>query len=220
MGNSVKRFTLAGMVVAVVLATFLVLKRSANGPASELIVAASEAAPEVPAETPHSSFYARVEPKPATTTAQEPQPAAAAAASSASVEVWQAKVDEVLAASQPEADKAKQLLELFPQLPAALQPEAALHISNLLPDEDFGLLRGCLTNATLPAEVSDVLLGEVLNRPNALKLPALLDIARTAQHPNAAEAKDYLELLLDEDYGDNWDQWQSRMQQWLTENPD
>ena len=35
-----------------------------------------------------------------------------------------------------------------------------------------------------------------------------------------AEAKDLLELFLEEDFGNNWGQWQGRMQQWLQDNPD
>jgi len=81
-------------------------------------------------------------------------------------------------------------------------------------------MRSYLTNADLPENVLDVLLDDALNRPNSLKLPALLDIARNEQNPEAAQAKDFLELFLDEDYGTNWDQWQASMDQWLKENPD
>ena len=66
----------------------------------------------------------------------------------------------------------------------------------------------------------DFLLDDVLNRPNSLKLPALLAVARNAQHPKAAEAKDFLQLFLEEDYGSDWDKWQARMEQWLKDNPD
>lgn len=81
-------------------------------------------------------------------------------------------------------------------------------------------MRTYLTNADLPENVLDVLLDDVLNRPNSLKLPALLEVARSAQHPKAAEAKDFLELFLEEDYGADWDKWQAGMEQWLKENPD
>ena len=91
---------------------------------------------------------------------------------------------------------------------------------HLLPDQDYGLMRAYLTNTALPEEVQDVLLDDILNRPNRLKLPSLLDVARTAQHPKAAEAKDFLELFLEEDYGEDWDKWQVQVDQWLVENPD
>ena len=65
-----------------------------------------------------------------------------------------------------------------------------------------------------------MLIVDVLNRPNTLKLPLLLELARDAQHPKAAEAKDLLELYLEEDYGSDWNKWQAKMEQWLKENPD
>jgi hypothetical protein len=133
---------------------------------------------------------------------------------------WEDKLDEVLASSSPDADKARQMLEMLPQLPAEGQEEAMRHVSNLLPDQDYGLMRTYLTNTALPEEVQDVLLDDILNRPNRLKLPSLLEVARTVQHPKAAEAKDFLELFLEEDYGEDWDKWQARMDQWLAENPD
>ncbi len=136
------------------------------------------------------------------------------------IPAWDDKVDAILGSASSDADKARQMLEMFPQLPPEGQEEVARHLSNLVPDQDYGLMRGYLTNAALPASVLDILLGDVLNRPNSLKLPALLEVARTLQHPNAAEAKDYLSLFLEQDYGDDWDKWQAGLQQWLTQNPD
>ena len=133
---------------------------------------------------------------------------------------WEDKVDEILSSASPDPDKAKQMIEMVPKVSADGQEELARHISNLLPDQDYGLIHTYLTNAALPEEVLDILLGDALNRPNSLKLPALLAIARTPQHPKSGEAKDFLELFLEEDYGDDWGKWQSSMEQWLKDNPD
>jgi hypothetical protein len=133
---------------------------------------------------------------------------------------WEDKVDEILGSASPEPEKARQMLAMFPKLPADGQEEVARHLSNLLPDQDYGLMRGYLTDASLPADVLDVLLDDALNRPNSLKLPALLEVARSAQHPKAAEARDFLELLLEEDYGEDWGKWQAKMEEWLKDNPD
>jgi hypothetical protein len=133
---------------------------------------------------------------------------------------WEDKVDEILGSTRSEADKAKQMLEMFPTLPATGQEEVVRHLTNLLPDQDYGLMRSFLTNASLPENVQDVLLGDVLNRPNSLKLPVLLEVARNPQHSKAAEAKDFLQLFLEQDYGSDWDKWQAGMEQWLKANPD
>jgi hypothetical protein len=133
---------------------------------------------------------------------------------------WEEKLDEILENKQDEAGKARQLLELFPRLPADGQEEVAQHLSNLVSDEQYPELSQHLTNFALPEAVLDVLLSDALNRPNRLKLPALLGVARDARNPKAAEAKDLLELYLDEDYGSNWGTWQQKMDDWLKNNPD
>jgi hypothetical protein len=109
---------------------------------------------------------------------------------------------------------------MFPRLPEDGQVEAAQHLSNLTPDEQFASLANILTNAAMPEAVLDVMMTDVLNRPNQLKLEALLDVARTPNHPKAEEARDVLEVFVDENYGDNWAAWKSAVDKWLKENPD
>ena len=48
----------------------------------------------------------------------------------------------------------------------------------------------------------------------------LLDVARDPKNSKSAEAKDLLELFLEEDYGTDWATWQTKMTEWLKENPD
>jgi hypothetical protein len=87
-------------------------------------------------------------------------------------------------------------------------------------DEDYAPLSSFVTNSTLPEAVLDVFVEDVFNRPNAVKLPLLLDIAQDPQHPRASEAKDVLELFLEEDFGNDWTKWHAKMDQWLKDNPD
>jgi hypothetical protein len=98
--------------------------------------------------------------------------------------------------------------------------EVAQHLANLVADENYAPLAKYLTDSSLPESVLDVLLADVLNRPNSVKLPALLDVAKDDKNPKASEAKDLLELFLEEDYGKDWAQWQTKMEQWLKDNPD
>ena len=133
---------------------------------------------------------------------------------------WEDKLDDILGAEGEEAQKAKQLFELFPHVPEDGQVELAQHLSNLVSDQDYAALGKLLGDANQPEAVLDVLLADLLNRPNAIKLPELLEIARNAQHPKAQEAKDLLELYLEEDYGADWNKWQAKTEQWLKENPE
>jgi hypothetical protein len=94
------------------------------------------------------------------------------------------------------------------------------HLSNLVSDEGYAPLGELLKDATLGEDPLDVLMADVLNRPNSLKLPQLLEVAQTANHPKAEEAKDILSLFLDEDYENDWPKWKEKMTDWLKENPD
>lgn len=215
-----KLLIVVGIITGVVLVGIVLSRRNSKGPEADGQASVSEITPAQSEETNRPSFFSKRARGQASEALNHEGAMEASATTTNLMTGWEDKVDEILGSTSADADKAKQMIEMFPRLPADGQEEVARHITNLLPDEDFGLLRGYLTNAALPEEVLDVLLDDVLNRPNSLKLPALLEVARATQHPKAAEAKDFLELFLEEDYGNDWDKWQAGMEQWLKENPD
>lgn len=133
---------------------------------------------------------------------------------------WETKVDGILSSEGTTDDKARQMLEMFPRLPEAGQAEVAKHLSNLVSDEDYASLSQLLVNPQLTQDTLDTLMSDALNRPNSLKLPTLLEVARTTQHPKAGDAKEVLGFFLEADYGDDWAKWQEKLQEWLKENPD
>jgi hypothetical protein len=133
---------------------------------------------------------------------------------------WNDKLDSILGSNEDEARKAEQLLALWPTLPEDGQVETMQHISNLLPDEKFSLLSQTLTNASTSEAVLDIIMGDALNRPNALKLPSLLEVAKVPGHPKAEEALEILEVFVDHNYGSDWAQWDKAVKDWLKENPD
>ncbi len=133
---------------------------------------------------------------------------------------WEDRLDDILGNDDEDKVKTAKLLELLPRMPEEGQEETARHLANLVEDADYAPLGKILTNATFPESVLDVLLQDALNRPNELKMPLLLDVAKEPGHPKAEEAKDLLELFLDEDYGTDWAKWQSEMQKWLRDNPE
>lgn len=218
-----KTLTVIGIVVVIIAVGILIGWLGGKGPAPKV---------QPPPERP-----AAVEPSPAHTAVpavkpSAPQPGNAAknppgsatpgpAHAAANVMTnWEDHVDEILGSEGDETNKVAQLFAMFPRLPEDGQTEVAQHLSNLVEDQDYRPLGQLLENGNLPESVLDVLMGDVLNRPNSVKLPVLLDIAQNPKHPEAGEAKDILELFLDEDYGNDWNQWRQAMQQWLKENPD
>jgi hypothetical protein len=133
---------------------------------------------------------------------------------------WEQKLDDILGSNEDEKQKAEKLLQMFPLLPEDGQVEISQHLSNLLEDDRYAALAPTFTNPATPEAVLDVLMADVLNRNNTIKLNTLLDVARTANHPKAEEAREVLEVFVDENYGDDWAKWQAAIQSWLKENPD
>jgi hypothetical protein len=62
-------------------------------------------------------------------------------------------------------------------------------------------------------------MNDLLNRDNTLKLPMLLAVAQNNEHPLKDQALEMLELLLQQNDGTNWDQWNSSIGTWLQNNP-
>lgn len=139
---------------------------------------------------------------------------------------WEQRIDDVLTGQEDEALKAKKLLAVFDRLPEDGQVEAAQHISNLLPDEEYAELGKRLRDPKTPEAVLEVLMTDVLNRPNQLKLDTLFDVARAPGHPKGEEARDVLEVFLDDVDWEavkstgNWELVRTEKDKWLKENPD
>jgi hypothetical protein len=135
---------------------------------------------------------------------------------------WEDRLNGILGSTaEDEAAKAKQLMAMFPRLPEDGQVEVAQHLANLTDDKDFAPLGAYLVDPATPETVVDVLMADLLNRPNAVKLPLLLGVAQSCpDHKTAEEAKEVLALFLDEDYGTDWAVWQTKLQKWLADNPD
>lgn len=159
---------------------------------------------------------------PAQLTVQQPAPVDP----NAKIADWEQRIDDVLTGQEDETLKARKLLAVFDRLPEDGQVEAAQHISNLLPDEEYAELAKHLKDPKTPDAVLEVLMTDVLNRPNQLKLDALFDVARTPNHPKAGEALDVLEVFLDDVDWDavkstgNWEIVRAEKDKWLKANPD
>ena len=133
---------------------------------------------------------------------------------------WEEKVDEILGAETDDTNKVRQLFAIFPRVPDEAKAEVAQHLSNLTSDQGYAPLGELLKDPKLPDASLDVLMADALNRPNSVKLPQLLEVAKTPDHPKADEAKVILALCLDEDFGTDWSKWQDKMTAWLKDNPD
>ena len=180
----------------------------------------------VPPEKPMPHLTTQTDPEPiripppTNVTAIAPTVAATNANTSEEPKTWEDKLDEILLSDTETNKKGEDLLELMPTVPQEAQVELAGHIVNLLDDEHFSSATKYLTNAEVPEAVSSVLMTDLYNRPNPLKLPLALAVARNEKHPLHSEAKDLLELYIEEDHGTDWSAWETSMNAWLKEHPE
>jgi hypothetical protein len=129
---------------------------------------------------------------------------------------WEIRIDNVLSnPNQDELSTAKTLISLMPTMPTEGQVEAANHITNLITDKDYNLVLPMLKNAQLSSDVHDVLVTDLMNREDPVKLPALLEVAKIPNHPYHEEALTDLQIFLDGDFGNNWQQWDTSMKEYL-----
>jgi hypothetical protein len=152
------------------------------------------------------------EPRPATNTTN----ATVAPGQVAESDDWEEKIDDILGVeSDTDLQKSRKLLALMPKLPAEGQLEAITHAANLVDDEHYAPLGQLVTNPLTSEAVLDVLMSDLANRTNTVKLSTYLQVARQPKHPMAEEARTLLELYLDEDYGNDWIAWDKAIQEWL-----
>ncbi len=133
---------------------------------------------------------------------------------------WDMRRDALLRSEAPTAEKADRLLAMLPELAPAEQEEAAKHLVNLLADDRFASAGAWLTNAQAPAAVQGLLMADLMNRPDKVRLPLYLLIAQTPDHPHAAEARYLLTVHLPDDHGTNWPAWEAAVQLRLQEQVD
>jgi hypothetical protein len=132
---------------------------------------------------------------------------------------WEQKLDDILLADEDPNRKADRILALIPSAPPDAQVELTQHLVNMVQDDHYAGAAQLLTNAVTPSAVSTVLMNDLLNRANTLKLPMLLAVAQSNDHPLKDQAREMLELLLQQDDGTNWDQWSTSIDTWLQNNP-
>jgi hypothetical protein len=132
---------------------------------------------------------------------------------------WTVQLGAVLTAGGSTTNQAITLLAMFPNLPAEGQLEAVQHASRLLPGEYFSALGSQMTNAAVAPTVRRAIFADLLMRPDALKLPWLVEVARASLDGQADEALLLLQSQLREDYGTNWTAWREKVAVWLSLHP-
>jgi len=176
--------------------------------------------PEAAAEPTNRRVIVKATPRPARRLGSYQAPERSMHTDDEPEPLWETQIDQVLRAEADEAQTARTLITMLPNMPEEGQIEAAHHISNLLDDNDYASLKPTLLNTQMPEEVLSVLFTDLMNRGDEVKLRAFLDVARIPNHPYQEEALSDLQIYLDEDYGIDWNRWSEAVERYLQDNRD
>lgn len=163
-----------------------------------------------PAAQPITAATTEEKPKP-----PEPSPADP---SNPQIPAWELKIDQALRSQADHSVIAKTLLQQIPSMPHEGQQAAAHHITNLIADKDYLDVLPYIQNLNLAPAFLEIMVAESLNRPKEVKLPVLLTAAKTPSHPMRETAVSILSVLLDQNYGNDWAQWDAAVQKALKED--
>lgn len=131
---------------------------------------------------------------------------------------WMTQIETVRDAEESDREKAAHLLALFPSLPAEGRSEIIPELAALTRDAAYANLGNVLTNALAEEDVLAVLFTDLLDRPESIQLPLLLQLAKNPNHPKAEDAREMLAVLLGEDAGADWNAWAKKISERLV-NP-
>ena len=101
------------------------------------------------------------------------------------------QVGELVLSDLPRGEIAAKLLALL-----VSHPEDAPHLAELAghfcPDNEYWRMLPFLLNRSLPPACQEVLMADLLVRPDAVRLPALYRLANDTTHPLCGEARQHL----------------------------
>jgi hypothetical protein len=130
--------------------------------------------------------------------------------------LWEQQLAAASARGKDATGNAREILALLPTLPEEALATAAEQAIERLPDSSYSAIAlPVVTNPKTHGQVMSVLFADLMERPDAVTLPALLSIARNAAHPYSSAALDNLQLLLKTDHQTNWPQWERAIQRAL-----
>ena len=152
----------------------------------------------------------------AATAANEPKPDPTLELSQGQL-TWEAKIESITTAGDlSDTAKSRRLLAMIAALPEHGMTSAAEEAVKRLPDADYNSVAlPVVANPQTHGLVESVLFADLMERPDAITLPALLRIARIPNHPYAKFAHDNLDLLIGEDFGVDWVKWEAAVQKTL-----
>lgn len=133
---------------------------------------------------------------------------------------WKPKLDEILGSNLSVEQKQQQIREFLATLPDAAAEQAVQSLTLAVKDTEYGFIKPLALDPNLPEAVRDEFMVDLLNRPNSIRVPSFLELARNPDHPDNENAYDMLEIFTNQKLGADWAGWEKAVAGWLKENPD
>jgi hypothetical protein len=133
---------------------------------------------------------------------------------------WKTKLNAILTSNANAQQKVQDLREMLSKLEEAEAEQAVQELTTIVKDEGYAFLKPLAVDPSLPEAVRDEFMVDMMNRPNSIKVPLFLEIARNPDHPDNESAYDSLEIFTGLKYGADWNAWEKGIETWLKENPD
>lgn len=129
---------------------------------------------------------------------------------------WETRIRGVLTREGlTEVQKGKALLDLLSSIQAEGAETCAEEAIRRLPNSEYRHGQSVVVNPSTYGLALGVLFADLMDRPDELRLPTLMTIARNSSHPYAEAARTNLDLLLGKDYGQDWPKWEAAVRQKL-----
>ncbi len=126
---------------------------------------------------------------------------------------WERQIAHASARGRDAAGKAREIFALIPRLPEEALAGAAEQAVERLPNSDYAAIAlPVVIHPQTSGQVLSVLFADLMERPDAITLPALLSIAKNPAHPFSPAALDNLHLLLGQNFGSDWTKWDEAVQ--------
>ena len=180
-------------------------------PTSPALEVPTPALPAHPTKSPEPSLLHAAEPTPD----EAPQRPAPLELSSSPL-AWEQQIAAAAARGRDARSRAREIFTLLPRLPEEALPTAAEQAVEHLPDADYAATAlPVIIDPHTHGVVLSTLFADLMERPDAIALPALLVIAQNPAHPFAPAALDNLRLLLRTNHGTNWVRWHQAVEDTL-----
>lgn len=130
---------------------------------------------------------------------------------------WEARIRSILSSEKStDVEKAIALFQLLPGIAPEGAETCAEEAVKRLPNSEYRHAQTAVSNPGTYGLALGVLFADLMERPDDLRLPTLVTIARNSTHPYAGPAHDNLELLLGQDFGEDWVRWDAAVREKLS----